>query len=95
MLAKVLIVILVILVILLVVLYFLGKKMQKKQAEQEAQIEAAKQTVTMLIIDKKKAKAKRCRTSRSCIGANTQIYAPRQIPYRKSQGRSANHVSYL
>lgn len=28
--------------------------MQKKQAEQEAQIEAAKQSVTMLIIDKKK-----------------------------------------
>lgn len=32
--------------------------MQKKQAEQEAQIEAAKQTVTMLIIDKKKLKLK-------------------------------------
>ena len=32
--------------------------MQKKQAEQEAQIEAAKQTVTMLIIDKKKMKLK-------------------------------------
>ena len=56
--AKVLIVILVILEALVVVLYFLGKKMQKKQAEQEAQIEAAKQTVTMLIIDKKKMKLK-------------------------------------
>lgn len=43
---------------LVVVLYFVGKKMQKKQAEQEAQIEAAKQTVTMLIIDKKKMKLK-------------------------------------
>ena len=52
-LAKVLIIILVVLVALVVVLYFVGKKMQKKQAEQEAQIEAAKQTVTMLIIDKK------------------------------------------
>ncbi|MDE7478747.1 MAG: hypothetical protein K2M91_12530 [Lachnospiraceae bacterium] len=56
--AKVIITILIILVVLLVVLYFLGKKMQKKQAEQEAQIEAAKQTVTMLIIDKKKMKLK-------------------------------------
>ncbi len=53
---KVLLVIFIILVILLVVLYFVGKKMQKKQAEQQAQIEAAKQTVTMLIIDKKKMK---------------------------------------
>lgn len=56
--AKVLITILIILILILVVLYFVGKKMQKKQAEQEAQIEAAKQTVTMLIIDKKKLKLK-------------------------------------
>lgn len=58
MLAKVLITILIVLVVAMVVLYFIGKKMQKKQAEQEAQIEAAKQTVTMLIIDKKKLKLK-------------------------------------
>ena len=51
---KIIITVLIILVVLLVVLYFVGKKMQKKQAEQEAQIEAAKQSVTMLIIDKKK-----------------------------------------
>ncbi len=51
---KVILIILIILAALLVVLYFVGRKMQKKQAEQEAQIEAAKQSVTMLIIDKKK-----------------------------------------
>ena len=56
--AKVIITILNILVLILVVLYFVGRKLQKKQAEQEAQIEAAKQTVTMLIIDKKKLKLK-------------------------------------
>ncbi len=56
--AKVLITILIVLVVLVVVLYFVGKKLQKKQAEQEAQIEAAKQTVSMLIIDKKKLKLK-------------------------------------
>lgn len=56
--AKVIITILIILVLILVALYFLGRKMQKKQAEQEAQIEAAKQTVTMLIIDKKKLRLK-------------------------------------
>ena len=48
----VLLVILVILIGLLVGLYFFGKKTQKKQEEQQAQIEAAKQTVSMLIIDK-------------------------------------------
>lgn len=50
----VLLIILIILVIALIVLYFLGKRAQKKQEEQKEQIEAAKQTVSMLIIDKKR-----------------------------------------
>lgn len=58
MVAKVLIAILIILIILVVVLYFVGKKMQAKQTEQQAQIDAAKQTVNMLIIDKKKLRLK-------------------------------------
>lgn len=40
----------------LAILYFLGKKLQAKQAAQQAQIDAAKQSVSMLIIDKKKMK---------------------------------------
>ena len=55
---KVLLVILIILVIALVVLYFVGRKMQRKQAAQQEQMEAAKQTVSMLVIDKKKMKIK-------------------------------------
>ena len=50
--------ILFVLVVLLVILYFVGRKLQKKQAIQQEQMEAAKQTVTMLIIDKKKMKIK-------------------------------------
>ncbi len=53
---KILLGIVIVLAILLVVLYFVGKKMQKKQAEQEAQIEATKQTVNILVIDKKRLK---------------------------------------
>ena len=49
----VLLVILAVLIIVIAVLYFLGKKAQKKQAAQQEQMEAAKQTVSMLIIDKK------------------------------------------
>ena len=48
----VMIVILVILIAACVALYFLGKRAEKKQAEQQAQLEAASQTMTMLIIDK-------------------------------------------
>lgn len=51
-----LIVIVVVLTILAVVLYFLGKRAQKKQAEQQEILNANKQTVSMLIIDKKRMK---------------------------------------
>ena len=50
----VLLVILAVLIIGLIVLYFLGKKAQKKKAEQDEQLAAAAQTVSMLIIDKKR-----------------------------------------
>ena len=47
----VLLVILAILIIACIVLYFLGKKAEKKQAEQQEQLDAVKQTVSMLIFD--------------------------------------------
>ena len=54
----VLLVILVVLIIACVVLYFLGKKAEKRQAEQQAQLDAVAQTVSMLIIDKRRMKFK-------------------------------------
>lgn len=50
----VLLCILAVLIVAVIVLYFLGKKAQKKQAEQQQALEANKQTVAMLIIDKKR-----------------------------------------
>lgn len=38
----------------IITLYILGKKAQKRKEEQEAQIAAAAQTVSMLVIDKKR-----------------------------------------
>ncbi|MBR3366940.1 MAG: hypothetical protein IKG66_04005 [Lachnospiraceae bacterium] len=52
------IVVLVILVAALVALYFVGRRMERQQAEQQAQVEATKQPVTMLVIDKKRLKLK-------------------------------------
>lgn len=52
----VLIVIAVVIIALIVALYILGKKAQKKQAQQQEAMEANKQTVSMLIIDKKRMK---------------------------------------
>lgn len=58
MLKWILIAVLVILVILLVVVIFWGRKMEKKQAESQAQLDAMAQTISMLIIDKKRLKIK-------------------------------------
>ncbi len=54
----VMIVISVILIAGIVVLYILGKKSQKKKEEQDAQIAANAQTMSMLIIDKKRMRLK-------------------------------------
>ena len=54
----VIIVILLILIGIMVALYFMGKKAQAKKEEQDAQMAAVAQTVSMLIIDKKKLRIK-------------------------------------
>lgn len=53
---KILIVILIILVAALGALYYFGNKMQKRQRAQQGQLDAIAQTVTMLVIDKKRMK---------------------------------------
>ena len=52
----IMLIVLVVLIGVCVALYFFGKKAQKKQAEQQQ--DAVAQTVSMLIIDKKKMKLK-------------------------------------
>ena len=55
----VLLVIIAILVVALIALIIVGNKLRKKQTENQAQIDAAKQIMSMLIIDKKKMKLKK------------------------------------
>lgn len=55
----VLIVIVAVLAALAILFYFLGKKAEKKRAEQQVQIDANSQTVSMLIIDKKRLPLKK------------------------------------
>ena len=54
----VLLVITVILIGILIALYFIGKRLQKQQDEQNERIQANKQPVTMLVVDKKKLRLK-------------------------------------
>ena len=72
----VLIVVLIILIAALVALYFFGKKTEKKQAEQKAQMAAMAQTMTMLIIDKKRMKLKEAGLP-SVVVENTPKYLRR------------------
>lgn len=81
----VLIVITVILIAALVVLYFLGKKTQTKQAEQQAQIDAMKQTVSMLIIDKKKVKIKDSGLPQAVIDQTPKYLRGSKLPIVKAK----------
>ncbi len=51
-------IIILVLIAVIVALYFLGKRAQKKQDEQEAKMEQAAQTISLLVIDKKKMRLK-------------------------------------
>jgi len=81
----VLLVILVVLIAALIALYFFGKKAQKKQEEQQAQIEAAKQTVSMLIIDKKRLPLKESGLPQMVIDQAPKLMRRSKLPIVKDE----------
>lgn len=81
----VLLVILVILVIGVVVLYFLGKKAQRKQAQQQEQIEATKQRISMLVIDKKRMKLKDAGLPQAVIAQTPKLLRGSKLPVVKAK----------
>lgn len=82
---NVVLVILVIVVAALAVLYFLGRKLEKRQVEQQSAIDAAKQVVTMMAIDKKKLKLKDAGLP-SIVYEQTPWYAKRaKLPIVKAK----------
>src|SRR5699024_5985835 len=80
-----LLVILVILIVALIVLYFTGKKAQKKQEDQKAQIEAAQQTVSMLIIDKKRMPIKDSGLPQFVIDQTPKLMRRSKLPIVKAK----------
>ncbi len=81
----VLLVITAVLLIAVVALYFLGKRAQKKQAEQQGQIEAMKQTVSMLIIDKKRMKIKDSGLPQAVIAQTPKLLRASKLPVVKAK----------
>ena len=81
----VLLVILAILIVAVVALYFFGKKAQKKQSEQQAQIDAMKQTVSMLIIDKKRMKLKDAGLPQVVVEQTPKLLRNSKLPVVKAK----------
>ncbi len=81
----VLIVILAVLVVAVTVLFFLGKKAQKKQAQQQEQINANKQTVSMLIIDKKRIKLKDSGLPQAVMDSTPKLMRHSKLPIVKAK----------
>lgn len=66
-------IVLVVLILIFVALYFFGKRAQKKTEDSQAQMDAMKQTVPLLIIDKRKMKLKNAGLP-SIVLENTPFY---------------------
>ena len=89
----VLIVVLVVLIAAGVALFILGKRAQKKQEEQQVQLDAMKQTVTMLIIDKKRMKLKEAGLPQAAIDQTPKLLRGSRLPILKV--RIGNRVMSL
>lgn len=84
-LTTVLLIILAVLIVLLVALYFFGRKAQKKQEIQKEQMEAMKQNVTMLIIDKKRLKIKDSGLPQAVIDQTPKMMRRTKLPIVKAK----------
>ncbi len=81
----ILICVIVVMVAAIIALYFFGKKQEKKQAEQQEQLKAMAQSVSLLIIDKKRMKIKEAGFP-SVVLENTPKYLRRaKVPVVKAK----------
>lgn len=79
------IIVFVVLIGIAVALYFLGKKAQKKQAEQQEMLQANKQTVSMLIIDKKKMRLKDAGLPQAVLDQTPKMLRNSRLPIIKAK----------
>lgn len=81
----VLLVILIVLIAAVIVLYFLGRRLQKKQDAQQEQMEASKQTVSMLVIDKKMLPIKQSGLPQAVIDQTPRLMRRSKLPIVKAK----------
>ena len=69
----------------IIILYILGKRAKKKQEAQQEQIEASKQTLSMLIIDKKKLRIKDSGLPQMVIDQTPKLMRRTKLPVVKAK----------
>ena len=81
----VLIVVLVVMIAAAIALYFLGKKAQAKKEKQDEQIAATAQSVTMLIIDKKRMPMKNAGLPQQVMEQTPKLMRRSKLPIVKAK----------
>jgi hypothetical protein len=69
----------------LVALYFVGNKLQKRQENSQAQMQAAAQTVSILVIDKKKIKMKEANLPKMVLDQTPKYMRGTKVPIVKAK----------
>ena len=82
---NVILIIFVIVVVVLGALYFLGRKLEKKQVEQQNMLEAAAQSVSILVIDKKKMKLKEANLPKAVMEQTPKYMQRMKVPVVKAK----------
>lgn len=81
----VLIVVAVVVIAVFVTLMIVGKRLQKKQESSEAQMKAASQTVSILVIDKKKMKMKEANLPKVVLDQTPKYLRGSKVPIVKAK----------
>ena len=80
-----LIIIAAVVTVVFVVLYFVGKKLQKKQEASEEQMKATAQTVSILVIDKKRMKMRDANLPKMVIDQTPKYLRGSKVPVVKAK----------
>lgn len=81
----VLIIVAVVVLAVFITLYFVGRKLQKKQETSEAQMKAAAQTFSILVIDKKKMKMKDANLPKMVLDQTPKYMRASKVPIVKAK----------
>jgi hypothetical protein len=80
-----LLILLVVVIVLLIVLYRYGSKLQKKSEESQAQMQAGAQSVSLLVIDKKRMKLKEAGLPQIVIDQTPRYLRGSKVPIVKAK----------